>query len=260
MRIPASILAMVPGGTWKENNTGMSGSKVWMFPDAVLKAEPEWEETKTAAAMLRWLQGRLPVPQILAEETCDGINYLLMSRLPGKMACDEVYMRDPGRLVKLLAKAMKLLWAVDISGCPVDQRLDEKLRHAAYRVEHGLVDVDNVEPETFGEGGFRDPAHLLEWLDENRPEEETVLSHGDFCLPNLFFDGDALTGFIDLGRCGIADRWQDIALCWRSLCHNFDGRYGVAYPGFDPMLLFDELGIQPDWEKIRYYILLDELF
>lgn len=25
-------------------------------------------------------------------------------------------------------------------------------------------------------------------------------------------------------------------------------------------LLFEELGMAPDWDKIRYYVLLDELF
>lgn len=35
---------------------------------------------------------------------------------------------------------------------------------------------------------------------------------------------------------------------------------GKAYPGYKPELLFEKLGLVPDWEKIRYYILLDELF
>lgn len=30
--------------------------------------------------------------------------------------------------------------------------------------------------------------------------------------------------------------------------------------GFNPELFFEALGIEPDWKKIRYYILLDELF
>ena len=30
----------------------------------------------------------------------------------------------------------------------------------------------------------------------------------------------------DLGRAGIADKWCDIALCYRSLTHNYDGSYG----------------------------------
>ena len=51
-----------------------------------------------------------------------------------------------------------------------------------------------------------------------------------------------------------------IALCYRSLVHNFEGRYGgEVYEGFNANILFDELGIEPDWNKIRYYILLDEL-
>lgn len=122
--------------------------------------------------------------------------------------------------------------------------------------------MDNVEPDTFGENGFRSPAALLQWLHENQPQEELVLSHGDYCLPNVFGAGDALTGYIDLGRTGIADKWCDIALCCRSLSHNYNGSYHgrQAYEGIDDLLLFRELDLEPDWEKIRYYILLDELF
>lgn len=68
-------------------------------------------------------------------------------------------------------------------------------------------------------------------------------------------------GLIDLGRTGVADKWCDIALCYRSLSHNFSGRYNRSiHADFDEMLLFKELEIEPDWEKLRYYILLDELF
>jgi len=46
-----------------------------------------------------------------------------------------------------------------------------------------------------------------------------------------------------------------------SLSDNFSGKYhGKAYQIFDEMSLFKELGIEPDWEKLRHYILLDELF
>ena len=260
MVLPESIRSLIKNEEYEENNVGMSGSGVWMFREKVLKFERCGEQTKAESAMLGWLRGKVPVPQILAEEIREGVRYLLMSRVPGKMSCDEIYMHDPERLVKLLAKALRMLWSVDVAGCPVDNRLDRKLRQAEYCVENGLVDLENVEPETFGEGGFRDPGDLLEWLKRNKPEETPVLSHGDFCLPNIFLEGDAVSGFIDLGRCGIADKYQDIALCYRSLRHNFDGTYGLSYPGFEPMMLFRELGIDPDWEKIRYYILLDELF
>ncbi len=87
-----------------------------------------------------------------------------------------------------------------------------------------------------------------------------MLTHGDFCLPNLLTDGKRLTGMIDVGDCGIADRYKDLALGWRSLKHNTDGHYGLFYPDVDPDDLFRAVGILKDEEKLRYYLLLDELF
>ncbi len=88
-----------------------------------------------------------------------------------------------------------------------------------------------------------------------------MLSHGDYCLPNIFGIQEKITGYIDLGKTGIADKWCDIALCYRSISHNYSGRYSKkTYSGYDDLLLFHELDIEPNWEKIRYYILLDELF
>ncbi len=128
-------------------------------------------------------------------------------------------------------------------------------------MENNLVDVDDAEPETFGANGFENPEALLTWLQTHKPEYEPVLSHGDFCLPNIFLQDNQVTGFIDLGATGIGDKWRDIALCHRSLKHNCDGTFGdKVYPDFNPDLLFEELGIDPNSEKIRYYILLDELF
>lgn len=55
----------------------------------------------------------------------------------------------------------------------------------------------------------------------------------------------------------MADRYQDIALCCRSLRHNLEE---TAHQTFDEDLFFRELGVERDAEKIRYYLLLDELF
>ena len=86
-----------------------------------------------------------------------------------------------------------------------------------------------------------------------------MVTHGDFCLPNLFTDGKRFTGFIDVGKTGAGDRWTDLALGWRSLKHNSDGHYGKVYPDINPDDLFRAAGIEKDEEKLRYYILLDEL-
>ena len=41
---------------------------------------------------------------------------------------------------------------------------------------------------------------------------------------------------------------------------NFGGHYGDAVEGFHPDALFDALGMEKDEQKLRYYLLMDELF
>jgi len=260
MFLPESIRAAVGDRILVSEGIGMSGASVYYLDELVLKIEKADRESENNLAMLRWLRGKVPVPEVVAEETVGDMRYLLMSRLPGKMACDASFLNRPVETVKRLAEGLRLLWSIDPKDCPCDQTLEKKLENARYQVDNGLVDLENVEPETFGEGGFASPAHLLRWLEENRPDEEPVLSHGDYCLPNVFLGDGQVSGFLDLGRSGLADKWLDIAICWRSLRDNFNGSYGYSDPGFDPDCLFTELGIQPDWEKIRYYLLVDELF
>lgn len=264
-KIPEKIQKIIGEKAYSLDSIGMSGSQVLMFEDMVLKIQPETEEAKREYQMLDWLADKLQVPRVLCYENREGTSYLLMTRMQGEMACADYYMKNPGILLQVLAAGLKQLWSVETAGCPCDSSLDTKLRMARYNVEHGLVDMDNVQPDTFGENGFQSPEALLNWLEEHRPAEETVLSHGDFCLPNVFAKGDTLCGYIDLGRAGKADKWQDIALCYRSLKNNLEGKYGNGIHGsingnFQAEELFTILGIEPDWQKIKYYILLDELF
>ena len=261
MLLPKFISDFVGDRPYRLDDIGMSDSQVLLFDNMVLKIQPETQEAKTERQMMQWLQGRLPVPEIVAHEVCDGRAFLLMSRMPGKMSCDLSLINEPEKLVDVLCEGLKNLWNTDIWDCPCDASLDRHLAAAEYNVKNGLVDLDNVEPDTFGENGFRDPEHLLDWLKQNRPDEDLVLSHGDYCLPNIFADENGVCGYIDLGRAGVADRYRDIAICYRSLKSNLHGSYGDHPPvEFDADELFHKLGIKPNWEKIRYYILLDELF
>ncbi len=271
--LPPEIEKKVNGLPYTENATGMSGAGVFMFfsengapvtsclhEDMVLKIQPVAPWTEREVTMLRWLAGKVPAPEVIACEEHEGKIYLLMTRVKGKMACDEEFLDRPEVLILRLAEAMHMLWAVDVSSCPVMRDQETELAEARFCVEHGLVDTDNVEPATFGPGGFRDPEALLYWLENNRPPFEPVLSHGDFCLPNVFLTETGIGGFIDLGDAGVGDRWRDIALCHRSLRHNMEGKYASVKRKADADRLFDALGVAPDPEKLRWYLLLDELF
>lgn len=260
-RAPSQIVSYILHEPCTINSVGMSGATILTYDKWVLKIEPRSEECESTVRMMKWLKGKLPVPKVIHHEVKDGRSYLFMSRMQGEMSCDEYYLERPYELVELLAEGLKQLWKVNVKGCPVERTLDVWLAEAAVQVEQNRVDVDNVEPETFGENGFENPAALLEWLEENRPAYEPVFSHGDYCLPNVFLKDGKVEGFIDLGASGISDKWRDIALCYRSLKHNFDGTYGgKVYEDFNPDILFEKLGIEPDWEKIKWHILLDELF
>lgn len=259
MELPEKIKHLIDTEQYEKDTIGMSSASILLFEDKVLKITEADGEAENEVGVMQWLSGKLPVPKVFCHEIYKDRSYLLMSKLPGVMACDPSLLSNPPRLTAILAEGLKQLWQVEISACPFDNGLAKKLEMAKYNVEHDLVDVNNVEPETFGKDGFRNPAHLLDWLIENQPEEELVFSHGDFCLPNLFVKDGKVSGFLDLGKCGRADRYQDIALCYRSLQHNFNGKYG-SHEGLDPDLLFELLGIEPDYNKIKYYKLLDELF
>lgn len=260
--IPDSIRKMIAGKEYTTSDIGMSGSKVMMFDDCVLKIlNSRLYDEEPSVRVMNWLDGKIPAPKALAFEKDEIYQYLLMSRIPGEMSCSRYYLEHPKELVPLLAEALKMLWSIDITDCPKYGSLDDELKEARYRVDNNLVDTSDAEPETYGENGFENPEALLKWLENNKPDYEPVLSHGDFCLPNIFMEAGHISGFIDVGDTGVGDKWKDIALCYRSLKHNFDGTYGgKVYPDFDPDVLFDVLGIEPDWEKIKYFILLDELF
>lgn len=258
--LPAEIKKRTAGQACKENGIGMSGAIVRMYEDMVLKIQPSAPWTEREVTILKWLYGKVPVPEMIACGEWEGKIYLLMTRVKGRMACDERFLDRPVQLMARLAEAMQLLWDVDISDCPVLRDQETELAEARLRVERGLVDLDNVEPTTFGPGGFKDPEALFYWLECNRPSYEPVLSHGDFCLPNIFLTETGIGGFIDLGDAGVGDRWRDIALCHRSLRDNMDGKYASKKRAENADRLFDALGIKPDAEKLRWYLLLDELF
>lgn len=254
---PQKIKDFIGNKKYERDSVGMSDSQVILFDDMVLKIQQSNSETANEVQMMKWLRNIVPVPELIAAETENDTSFILMSKIKGKMLCDEAFTNNPEKLLSLLSDGLKQLWSIDIKNCPCNNTLDFKLAAARFNVENGLVDIDNTEPETFCENGFQSPEELLKWLEENKPEEELTLTHGDFSLQNIFAENDKISGFIDLGKAGIADKWQDIAICYRSLKHIFSSKQNDK---FHPDMLFEKLGIEKDEEKLKYYILLDELF
>ena len=261
--LPSDLSAMLDGYIRTENTVGCSSAGVYRYHNPentlYLKIAQADEEMRREHRLLRWLDGKLPVPEVKYWREQDGLAYLLTTEVPGRMTCDcpetPLVAGPVENTVKLLADGLLLLQAVDIAGCPDDNTLNMRLASALHNIENGLVDMSDWNDDTM----FESPMELYDWLAANRPPEDICFTHGDYCLPNVFIDDTAVTGFIDLGRGGLAGKWQDIALCVRSLRYNLGDMPQTEKERF-VSLLFSSLGIAPDWDKIKYYILLDELF
>ena len=259
--LPSSISVLLEEKSYAVDSVGLSGSAVRVYDDHVLKIQPFSTETDNEFKLLQFFAERSLAPNVVAREVVDCVDYLLMEKCRGKMLCDAEFLRKPSKLFEIASDVLHSLWPIDVSLCPVDMTLANKLKLAEYNVTHGLVDLNNVDPSTFGANGrFASPDRLLAWLIDNQPREDLAVTHGDFCLPNVIFDGTR-SQIIDVGRGGVSDKYQDIALLYRSTRDNLLGCYGGKnYGKLDKKAFFSALGITPDWDKIDYYMLLDELF
>ena len=101
------------------------------------------------------------------------------------------------------------------------------------------------------------PSELLEQVVAERPYVESVaelvVCHGDMCLPNVIFDPSSLevTGLIDLGRLGVADRYTDLALATIQLQDEWSA---------DPAPFLEAYGLpDPDPRRLHFFRLLDPL-
>lgn len=262
LMLPAEIQARLPAISGEPEEMGRSGATVLAYPECFLKIQEDCNVSANEYHMLRWMQGRVPAPQIIAAAHEGGRRYLLTRRMPGTYLCTEALLGDQARLAEVCAQALRTLWAVDATDCPTRRTLDDKFGEIEAGLRGGWITREQAgDPAIYdvSAGGFPSPAALFDYLVKHRPAEELVLSLGDLCLPNIFADERGLTGFIDVGLAGLADKWVDVEKLLWSMWANTTGVFGGAVRPFDRRLLFDALDMQPDEEKLRYYGLLDAL-
>lgn len=103
-------------------------------------------------------------------------------------------------------------------------------------------------------------ARLARQTARRREQEaaDTVVCHGDLCLPNINLDPQTLdvAGFIDLGRLGLADRYADLALLFAQARETWsdEEEARTAEAAFA-----QRYGISLDHRRARFYLHLDPL-
>ena len=252
--MPLSDLLADADGPPERVTVGLSGAVVERWGDRFLKAAPPtWDRGLDGEAdRLRWLAGT-PLAdvagQVLAFEAGPPLDRLLTTAVAGAdLTRAEL---PPDVLARRFGSHLRELHdGLPVASCPFDLRLDVRLRELERRVAEGGVDADDFEPEHQG----RSPHDVLDELVRTRPaSEDLVVTHGDWCFPNVLVDGDRW-GMCDLAGLGVACRWYDLGIGARSTAHNvgadlvpeFFAGYGLA-------------AADVDQARLRYYVLVDEL-
>jgi aminoglycoside phosphotransferase len=241
--------------------TGWSGAECYYLPElsAYLKIAPASgpSNLEHEKVVLKWLDGRLDVPKVLGFEEAGGKYLILLSEIRGMPASEYVTANSSDRgliedHVKRAARAMKAVHELPIDACPLRQDIDLTLPSALENIRRGFVDESDFDLENQGRSALDIYAELVE---KKPAAEDLVFTHGDLCLPNYLVLDDCVSGFVDLDRGGVADRYQDIALFLCSFGFNAGNGMDVAEV-FCRAYGLDSL----DSEKLYYYRLLDELF
>lgn len=202
----------------------------------------------------------------------DRVEWLAATGLPGASVVDWLESSDGARLLTSAVpgvpgdavppaareRAMQQLGAVlrdlhALTDCPFERPLAKVIETAADVVRRDAVNPDFLTDEW----RLLKPSELLAQVVAERPYVESVLEpvvcHGDACLPNVFFDPRTfeVTGLIDLGRLGLADRYSDLALATIQLHDEWSA---------DPTPFLSAYGLpEPDSRRLQFFRLLDPL-
>ncbi|MEV4502972.1 APH(3')-V family aminoglycoside O-phosphotransferase [Streptomyces klenkii] len=262
----SSLHRKYPHHKWTPVTDGDSGAFVYRLtgpqPELYAKIAPRTLDNPAfdlagEADRLEWLaQHGIPVPRIVERGGDDTSVWIVTEPVPGISAAEEWPEHQRLAVAEAMARIARALHNLPVAECPFDRSLPVATDEARHNVRAGLVDLDDLDEARRGWSG----AQLLAELDRTRPEtEDTVVCHGDLCPNNVLLDPETceVTGVIDVGRLGLADRHADLALATRELEIEEDPWFGPEYAqGF----LTQYGGPGVDKDKLAFYRLLDEFF
>eukprot|EP01043_Picozoa_sp_COSAG02_P053847 COSAG02_NODE_6006_length_3880_cov_2.898440_2_plen_317_part_00 len=229
------------------------------------------------AAVMRWLHethpsvaaNTLPVPKVLVEVAEGGAGFVATEALSGTSS-HTLVTRSSSRnaivaTVRSNARALRRLHdSVDTARCPFQCDIASEIAAARGRLCAQILPLDEwcAIVNTSGPGAckstrwvvtddclYRELDHTpeaelqrLEVLADSTFSQDLdlVFTHGDYCAPNVLVGNAPLhpvTGVVDWGYAGVADRWRDIVKALWSIGFNFGEEwkqewlhtYGVEY-------------------------------
>ncbi|TDD43049.1 APH(3'') family aminoglycoside O-phosphotransferase [Saccharopolyspora elongata] len=260
-----SLRVVLPAGhEWHPVLGGESGAGTFRSADgsryAKCVAADQAGELEQERDKAEWLcTNGIPGPRVLDWSAGDEGACLVTSAVAGVPA-DAVPAETLARAWESISDAVRRLHELPAGSCPFSRDLSKMFAIAQDVVARGAVNPEFLPVEQQQEEPVVLLADLAPQLPQRLEQEaaETVVCHGDLCLPNIILDPDALevAGFIDLGRLGTADPYADIALL---LANSRE-----TWPDESSASVADETfarryGIELDADRQRFYLHLDPL-
>lgn len=257
--LPLAVARLIGAADLVPVTIGRSGAATWRVlregGDWFVKAQPVQPLATSLIGegeRLGWLAAYQPVPEVIDAGTDDEVEWLVMTAVAGSDASRPEHGAEPERLIQALGQTLRRFHdTTPVAGCPFDSTTATALAWARQRIEADLVDAADFAPLYSG----LTPAELFEMMMATGvpSDDDQVVLHGDFCVPNVIVHQGAVSGLVDLGRCGVGDRHRDIAIAARSMAYNFGG------PAVG--LFLDAYGLdRPDLARLDFYVMLDEFF
>jgi aminoglycoside phosphotransferase len=232
---PAAVATIAAGRpsrcVWRN---GIGGLTFQIRGDGDAREFVKWQprhplaDLAAEARRLRWAIGFTTVPRVLGTGGDATATWLHTAGLPGESAVAARWHADPRGAARAVGRGLRMLHdAVPVERCPFDWSPATRL------------------PRLATESG-RPVEELRRALGPPPPVDRLVVCHGDPCVPNTLLAEDGeVTGHVDLGALGVADRWADLAVASWSTVWNFG-------PGYEVPLLA-AYGVEADPVRIAYY-------
>ncbi|MEV2279447.1 aminoglycoside 3'-phosphotransferase [Nocardiopsis sp. NPDC049922] len=253
---------------WVPVSIGHSEARVWRLegtldrfvkvvgPEAGRQAR---EGLTREAAVLAWLaKYDLGAPEVVETgATEDGLGILVTTAVPGRSAAEPWPEAQRAAVVDALARFAQRLHALPTEACPFDRGLSVLLPLAHAQVERWKAMPGRISADRPGCSAAKVEETLAKAI-AAASAEEMVVCHGDFMLPNVMIDPDSLevSGIVDVGDLGLADRYRDLAAMSWSLAGGLNPQYG---PKFADRFWRSVTGGAVDQDKAELYALLREL-
>lgn len=260
---PPWLAARRPGA-WEPVHAGESGAVVLRSSDGARYAKCVTVERSAELAAerdrVRWLaeQG-IRAPEVLDWLADDAGAGLVTSAVRGTPA-NQLSATALRAAWPSIVDAVRTLHALPVTGCPFRRDLARMFARASDVVARGRVHQEFLPVEQQHDAPEELLARLAGRLDRMLAAEaaDTVVCHGDLCLPNIVLGGDppAFAGFVDLGRLGLADRHADISLLLTTAREIWSDESAAVAADAEFVGCY---GRVPDAERFRYYLHLDPL-